>query len=96
MHADFPGGPVLRLCGSNSREHGSIPGWGIKIPHAMQCGKKKKKKICGNCEVALGSSETLMDIRMCGPAQRQGLEEMTLEELWGSLKVGPHLCLLRP
>ena len=22
---------------------GSIPGWGTKVPHATQCGKKKKK-----------------------------------------------------
>lgn len=47
------------------RGHGSIPGCGIKIPHAMQRGQKKKKnklhRFCyGNYEVALGSSEILM------------------------------------
>ena len=28
----------LRLCGSNAGAMGSIPGWGTKIPHAVQHG----------------------------------------------------------
>ena len=32
---DFPGGPVVKTPGSLCRGHGSIPGWGAKIPHAM-------------------------------------------------------------
>ena len=33
----------LRLCASNARGVGLIPGQGTKIPHAIQCGQKKKK-----------------------------------------------------
>ena len=33
----------LRLCASNAGGADSIPGRGTKIPHAMQCGKKKKE-----------------------------------------------------
>ena len=35
----------LRLCASTARGMGSIPGWGTKILHALQCGQKKKKKM---------------------------------------------------
>ena len=38
----------LRLSASNASNAGGVgltPGQGTKIPHAMQCGKKKKKKI---------------------------------------------------
>ena len=38
----------LRLHASTAGGTGSIPGWGTKIPHAAQCGKReregKKKK----------------------------------------------------
>ena len=37
-------GPWLRLHPSNIGGTGSITGWEIRIPHAVQCGKKKKKK----------------------------------------------------
>ena len=33
-HRDFPGGPVAKKPPSNAGDAGSIPGWGIKIPHA--------------------------------------------------------------
>ena len=32
---DFPGGPVVGNPLSSAEEKGSIPGWGIRIPHAM-------------------------------------------------------------
>ena len=34
----------IGLCTSTSGGTGSIPGQGTKIPHAVQCSKKKKKK----------------------------------------------------
>ena len=34
----------LRLCPSTAEDAGSIPGQGTKIPHAIQCDHKKKKK----------------------------------------------------
>ena len=43
---DFPGSPVVRLCPSNARGTGSIPGWGTKIPHPVQPKKKKKNYNC--------------------------------------------------
>ena len=33
---DFPGGPVVKNPPSNAGDAGSIPGWGTKIPHAME------------------------------------------------------------
>ena len=41
---DFPGGPVVKTLPSNTGDMGSIPGWGTKIPHAVGCGQKLKKK----------------------------------------------------
>ena len=32
----------LRLCASTARGMGSIPGWGIKIPHDAKLSQKKK------------------------------------------------------
>ena len=34
----------LRLCAFSAVDAGSIPGRGTKIPHAVLCRKKKKKK----------------------------------------------------
>ena len=45
-HWDFPHCPVVRTPWFYCRGLGSIPGWGSKKdPRAVQCGKKKKKKI---------------------------------------------------
>ena len=50
----------LRLCDSNAGSAGSIPGWGSKILHVLQCGKKKKKETASsswsgwNWKVSLG------------------------------------------
>ena len=41
---DFSGGPVVKTLPSNAGGTASIPGRGTKIPHAAQCGQKKKKK----------------------------------------------------
>ena len=41
---DFPGGPVVKTLPSNAGGVGSIPGWGTKIPHAVGCSQKLKKK----------------------------------------------------
>ena len=35
MNRDFPGGPVVKNQPSDTGNVGSIPGWGIKIPHAV-------------------------------------------------------------
>ena len=46
---DFPGSPVLKTSPSTAGGVGSIPGWGTKIPHALQPKKskhKKKKQYC--------------------------------------------------
>lgn len=40
---NFHGGPVVKT--SSSGGVGSIPGVGTKIPQAVWCGQKKKKKI---------------------------------------------------
>ena len=33
---DFPGGPVVKNLLCSAGDAGSIPGWGTKIPHAME------------------------------------------------------------
>ena len=43
---EFPGIQWLGLCALTARDPGSIPGEGIKIPQALQCSQKKKKKMC--------------------------------------------------
>ena len=32
----FPGGPVIKNLPGNAGDTGSIPGWGIKTPHALK------------------------------------------------------------
>ena len=41
---DFPGGPVVKTPHFQCRDTGSSPDQGTKIPHAVQCGQKLKKK----------------------------------------------------
>ena len=33
---DFPHGPVVKNPSANARDTGSIPGWGTKIPYAVE------------------------------------------------------------
>ena len=35
MNRDFPGSPVVKNQPFNSGNVGSLPGWGIKIPHGV-------------------------------------------------------------
>ena len=39
---DFPGGPVVKTFPSNAAGMSLIPGWGAKIPHALQPKKPPK------------------------------------------------------
>ena len=41
VSGDFPGDLVAKTLPSNAGRTGSIPGWGIKIPHAKGYGLKK-------------------------------------------------------
>lgn len=41
---DFPGSPVVTTLPSNAWGTGSVPGWEMEIPHAMQEKKKKSLK----------------------------------------------------
>ena len=36
---------MVKTLPSNAEGAGSIPGWGSKVPHALEPKKKKKKKI---------------------------------------------------
>ena len=40
----LPGGPLVKNCTFTAMLLGSIPGWGIKIPQALWCGRNKTKK----------------------------------------------------
>ena len=42
MSRDFPGGPVVKTSPSNAGGAGLIPGWGVKIPHALKPKKDPK------------------------------------------------------
>ena len=39
----FPGGPVVKNPPFNAGHTGSVPGWGTKIPHAVQPNKQTEK-----------------------------------------------------
>ena len=41
---EFPGGPVAKNCAFTAVLLGSFPGWGIKIPQALWCGRNKTKR----------------------------------------------------
>ena len=41
---EFPGSPVARTLCMRAKGLRSIPGWGTKIPEAMQCGQKMNKE----------------------------------------------------
>ena len=47
-HCDFPGRPVVKTLPSNAGGAGSIPGWGVKIPHASwpKTQSIKQKQYC--------------------------------------------------
>ena len=50
---------VRTLC-FHYRGRGSIRGWGTRIPHAAQCGQKKKKKKLKNIGVHVSFSIILL------------------------------------
>ena len=41
---DFPGGPVVKTLPSSASGEDSIPGWGVKIPHALGSKTQNIKK----------------------------------------------------
>ena len=41
MAGDFPSGPAVKTSLSKVEGAGSVPGWGAKIPHALQPRKTK-------------------------------------------------------
>ena len=41
---DFPGSPVAKTSASTAGDVGPVPGWGAKIPHALQPKKSKHTK----------------------------------------------------
>ena len=61
---DFPSGPVVKTLPSNAGGVGSIPGWGTKIPHAVGCGQKLKKKKKELLKVLLYSTENYIQYPM--------------------------------
>ena len=40
----------LGLCAFTAESLGSVPGWGTKIPQAVRCGQKKKKRLCAHMQ----------------------------------------------
>ena len=65
---DFPGSPVFKTCASNAGKMSLIPDQGTKIPHAVQCSRKKKR--VGGDSVPLGLPLTLMSLtspHLCFP-----------------------------
>ena len=59
---NFPGSPVVKTWTCNARGMGSIPGRGVKIPHATQCDLNKQIK---------GGSEDVVIARASGLLMRQ-------------------------
>ena len=53
---EFSCGQWSGLCTLTTKDTGSTPGWGTKIPQATQCGQKKKKRERNVSLVNLGGS----------------------------------------
>ena len=43
---DFPGGPVAKTTSPRAGSIGFIPGCRTKIPHALWCGQKRRRRCC--------------------------------------------------
>ena len=52
----------LRLHASTEGVTGSIPGWGSKIPQAVQCGQKKKERKSVKREVRINRTVYLFSL----------------------------------
>ena len=46
VFGDFPGGPLVKTLPSSAEGASSFPGWGAKIPHALQPKNIKQKQCC--------------------------------------------------
>ena len=44
MGGSSPGGPVVKTSPSKAEGAGSIPGWGSKVPHALEPKQNKQTK----------------------------------------------------
>ena len=56
FYQDLPGSPVVNILPSNAGGAGSIPGWGVKIPHDSW---PKNQNINSRCNVVTDSIKTL-------------------------------------
>ena len=58
-HRDFPAGPVVKTSPANAGSMDSIPGWGVKVPHASQPKTQhiKQKQYCNNSIKALKNGQ---------------------------------------
>ena len=54
VYEDFPGGPVVKNSPCNAEDVGSIPGWEIKIPHAME--QPSPQTLWHSCTAAMESA----------------------------------------
>ena len=55
-YGDFPGSSVVKTSPSNAGGTGLIPGWGAKIPHALQ---PKNQNIKNKSNIVTNSMKTL-------------------------------------
>ena len=62
---------MIRTRAFTAEGPGSIPGWGTKIPQAMQYGQKKKKNFFKN-KNKLHCGEIPYKTNVCGKARNQG------------------------
>ena len=65
---DFPGGPVIKTSPSSTGGVGSIPGWGVKIPHASW---PKNQNITNSSNIVTNSIEDFKN----GPRQKKNLKK---------------------
>ena len=74
---DLPGGLVIETSPSKAGDAGSVPDWGVKIPHASQPKKpkhkKKKKQYCNRFN---------KDFKT-GPFLKNGLHQKSLKNKTG-------------
>ena len=76
---DFPVGPVVKPLSSTAGSMDSIPGWGAKIPHALQ---PKSQKTWNRSNSVTNSIKTLKMVHI-EVSQKEKHQYSTLTHIYG-------------
>ena len=105
---DFPGGPVIKNLPSNAGDEGSIPGWGIKIPHGVgapeptgQNSEPALSRATEACALQLGRSPHVLQLEKAhalqwrpSTAKTKNRNPWLLVSQWSRRTTGGSSCLI--